>query len=67
MKNRKLFFKSFLILILLSYINIGSCKKDCEVCKKINPITFEVTDTQTACEDFQIEHFESRGYSCNPN
>lgn len=65
MKIKKTLIRIFIGLLILSISMLDSCKKHCEVCKKINPLTFEVIDTQTACHDFQIEHFESRGYNCN--
>ncbi len=64
MKIKKTIFKIFFLLLFV-IAEMGSCKKHCEVCQKINPLTFQVIDTQTACRDFEIDHFESRGYACN--
>lgn len=65
MKIKKIILRTIIgLLILFVSVFNSSCKKHCEECKKINPPTFELIDTQTACDD-EIEHLESRCYSCN--
>jgi hypothetical protein len=65
MKNKKTLVRTLMGLLILFISMLDSCKEHCEVCKRINPLTLQVIDTQTACRDYEIEHLESRGYSCN--
>ena len=65
MKNKANLLKLLFAFILLFELSFTSCKKHCETCVKINPVTLEVIDKLQSCEKDAIQHLESRGYSCD--